>query len=335
MPEPLIRIENFGVAFKSRSGSFGRSFRFWGVRQICLTLVEGDSFCLIGESGSGKSTLALALAGLLPFQEGCIRFKGKKIVKPGDKTHKALIKQTQMVFQDPVQALSPFRTLGQSIEEPLTAKGICRKERAATLAPLIHDTSLTQDLLNQKPFQASGGQNQRVCIARALSTQPNLLILDEPLTALDALIKNRITRLLYQIKKKYPVTCFIITHDMGLVKVMATRVGVIYLGRMLEIAPRQKMLSEPAHPYTRALLSASFTPGIWNGERLVLQGDAPSAMHLPQGCIFHPRCPESARICQAQAPSQTEISPGHTVFCHMYNPASEYNKEKTVCPASS
>ena len=335
MPDPLIRIENLGVAFKNRSGPLGRSARFWGVRQISLTLGKGDSFCLIGESGSGKTTLALALAGLLPFQEGYIGFKGKKIVKPNDKTHRALIKQTQMVFQDPVQALSPFRTLGQSVEEPLAARGIGKKERTATLARLIHDTGLTQDLLDRKPFQASGGQNQRVCIARSLSTQPDLLILDEPLTALDALIKNRITQLLCQIKEKYPFTCFIITHDMALVKAMATRVGVIYLGRMLEIAPRQNILSKPAHPYTRALLSASFTPGIWKEKRLVLQGDAPSAMNLPQGCIFHPRCPESARICQVQAPSRTEISPGHTVFCHMYDPASKYNKEKSICPASS
>nr|WP_321398796.1 ABC transporter ATP-binding protein [uncultured Desulfobacter sp.] len=334
MPEPLIRIENLGVAFKNRSGPLARSSRFWGIRQICLTLDKGDSFCLIGESGSGKSTLALALAGLQPFQEGCIKFKNKKITKSRDKTHRALIKQTQMVFQDPVQALSPFRTLGQSMEEPLAARGICKEERAAILAPLIHDTGLAQDLLDRKPFQASGGQNQRVCIARSLSTQPALLILDEPLTALDALIKKRITQLLCQIKEKYPVTCFIITHDMALVKAMATRVGVIYLGRMLEIAPRQNILSKPAHPYTRALLSASFTPGIWKGKRIVLHGDAPSAMNLPSGCLFHPRCPESVRICKAQAPSRTEISPGHTVFCHMYDPASQYNKEKTVCPAS-
>ncbi|WP_020587193.1 ABC transporter ATP-binding protein [Desulfobacter curvatus] len=335
MPEPLIRIENLGVAFRDRSSRFGRGSLFWGVRQICFSLEKGDSFCLIGESGSGKSTLALALAGFLPFQEGCMTFKGKKIVKPRDNAHKALIKQIQMVFQDPIQALSPFRTLGQSMEEPLAARGICKKERDVILARLIRDTGLTQDLLDRKPFQASGGQNQRVCIARSLSTRPDLLILDEPLTALDSLTKNRITRLLSQIKKKYPVTSFIITHDMALVKAIATRVGVIYLGRMLETATRQEILSEPAHPYTRALLSASFTPGIWKGERLVLKGDAPSAMNLPRGCIFHPRCPESATICQKQPPPQAKISPGHTVFCHMYTTASEYNKEKVSCPALS
>ena len=329
----MIRIENFGVAFRDRAGRFGRGSLFWGVRQICLALEKGDSFCLIGESGSGKSTLALALAGLLPFQEGFITFKDKKIAKTRDTAHKALIKHTQMVFQDPVQALSPFRTLGRSIEEPLAARGISRKERAAILAPLIRDTGLTQDLLDRKPFQASGGQNQRVCIARSLSTRPELLILDEPLTALDSVIKNRITRLLCRIKEKYPVTCFIITHDMALVKAMATRVGVIYLGRRLETAPRQRILDEPAHPYTRALLSASFTPGLWTGKRLVPNADAPAAMNLPRGCIFHPRCPESARICEKQSPLQTQVSPGHTVFCHMYTPASKHPREKRSCPA--
>ena len=284
---------------------------------------KGDSFCLIGESGSGKSTLALALAGLLPFQEGGLLFKGKNIAKSNDRNHKTLMKKTQMVFQDPVQALSPFQSLSRSLEEPLAAGGVGPSKRKTLLAPLIRDTGLTEDLLKRLPSQASGGQNQRVCIARSLSTQPELLILDEPLTALDSLIKTRITRLLCQLKDKYPVTCFVITHDMALVKAMATRVGVIYLGRILETASRDTILSGPAHPYTRALLSASFTPGIWKGKRLVLEGDAPSAMDLPAGCIFHTRCPEAADVCRKQAPEAVRLSPGHTVSCHIYTQKGE------------
>jgi oligopeptide/dipeptide ABC transporter ATP-binding protein len=318
VPDPLIQIENLGVSFKGRSRGLGHGPLFWGVKQVCLTLEKGDSFCLIGESGSGKSTLALALAGLLPFQEGGLLFKGKKIAKPNDRNHKSLMKKTQMVFQDPVQALSPFQTLGQSLEEPLAARGIGPSKRQSLLAPLIRDTGLTAGLLKRLPAQASGGQNQRVCIARSLSTQPELLILDEPLTALDSLIKTRITRLLCQLKDQYPVTCFVITHDMALVKVMATRVGVIYLGRILETASRDDILSGPVHPYTGALLSASFTPGIWKGKRLVLKGDAPSAMDLPKGCIFHTRCPEAAAVCRKQVPEQVLLSPGHTVSCHIY-----------------
>ena len=319
MTAPLIEIEDLGVAFKTRSHRFGRRTLFWGVKQVCLTLEKKDSFCLIGESGSGKSTLALALAGLLPFQEGRLVFKGEKITKSNDRHHKTLMERTQMVFQDPVQALSPFHPLMRSLEEPLAARGVSSSKRQALLAPLIRDTGLTTDLLNRRPAQASGGQNQRVCIARSLSTQPELLILDEPLTALDSLIKTRITRLLCRIKEKYPVTCFIITHDMDLVKAMATRVGVIYLGRILETASRATLLSEPAHPYTRALLSASFTPGIWKGKRLVLKGDAPSAQDLPQGCIFHTRCPEAADVCRKQAPDPVKLSSDHMVSCHMYS----------------
>jgi oligopeptide/dipeptide ABC transporter ATP-binding protein len=286
-------------------------------------LEKGDTFCLIGESGSGKSTLALALAGLLPFQEGGLSFKDLRITKSNDRNHKSLIKETQMVFQDPVQALSPFQTLGRSLEEPLAAKGVGPDKRRSLLAPLIRDTGLTADLLKRMPSQASGGQNQRVCIARSLSTRPELLILDEPLTALDSLIKSRITRLLCQLKDKYPVTCFVITHDMALVKAMATRVGVIYLGQILETGSKDAVLSGPAHPYTRALLSASFTPGIWQGKRLVLKGDVPSAMDLPEGCIFHTRCPEVLAVCRKQAPEQVLLSPGHTVSCHLYTQRGE------------
>ncbi len=318
MPDPLIQIQDLGVSFRDRSWGFGRSSLIWGVRQVCLTLEKGDSFCLIGESGSGKSTLALALAGLLPFQEGRLMFEGRKIATSNDSNHKTLMERTQMVFQDPVQALNPFQPLRRSLEEPLAARGIRPAKRQALLAPLIQDTGLTADLLERLPAQASGGQNQRVCIARSLSTRPELLILDEPLTALDSLIKARITRLLCQLKDKYPVTCFIITHDMALVKTMATRVGVLYLGRILETASKSVLLSEPAHPYTRALLSASFTPGIWDGKRLVLKGDAPPARDLPEGCIFHPRCPESFSVCRKQAPEPVLLSPGHTVSCHMY-----------------
>ena len=319
MPDPLIRIQNLGVSFRGGSSGFGRGSLFWGLKNVSLTLEKGDAFCLIGESGSGKSTLALALAGLLPFQEGSLMFKGKKISKSRDAVHKTLMNRTQMVFQDPVLALSPFQSLSRSVEEPLAARGIRHQERQARLAPLIRDTGLSPELLKRRPVQASGGQNQRVCIARSLATQPELLILDEPLTALDSLIKSRITRLLCRIKDTYPVTCFIITHDMSLVKAMATRVGVIYLGRILETASREDLLSKPAHPYTRALLSASFSPGVWTGKRLVLKGDSPSALNLPQGCIFHTRCPDAAGVCRKKVPETVLISPGHTVACHMHS----------------
>ena len=319
MPDPLIRGKNFGVSFDTRSRWMGTSSRFWGVNQINFLMEKEDTFCLIGESGSGKSTLALALTGLLPFHSGLLLFKGKPITKPNDKVHKTLIRCTQMVFQDPVQALSPFRTLRQSLEEPLAARGVTPSRRRDLLAPLIRDTELTESLLKRRPHQVSGGQNQRVCIARALSTQPELLILDEPLTALDSLIKSRITRVLCRLKEKYPVTCFLITHDMDLVRVMATRIGVIYLGHILETASKASLLAKPAHPYTRALLSASFTPGIWKGKRVILKGDIPPSAQAPsKGCIFHSRCPEAMKVCEQQTPPSVTLSSGHTVSCHLY-----------------
>ena len=309
---------NLGVSFKARSGGLRPGPPFWGVKEISLTLEKGDSFCLIGESGSGKSTLALALAGLLPFHQGCIMFRGKKISRSNDRVHKTLVQRTQMVFQDPLQALNPFRSLWHSLEEPLAARGVAKEKRQALLRPLIRDTGLSDAILERLPGQVSGGQNQRVCIARSLSTRPELLIMDEPLTALDSLIKTRITRLLCRIKEKYPMTCFIITHDMDLVRAMATRVGVIYLGQILETVSQSSLFTAPAHPYTRALLSASFSPGIWKGKRVVLKGDIPSAQNLPVGCIFHTRCPDSALVCKKEAPRPVQLAPGHTVSCHLY-----------------
>lgn len=318
MPDPLIQIRDLGVSFRGRSRGLGPRPLFWGLRQVSLSIEPGDAFCLIGESGSGKSTLALVLAGLGPFQEGHLIFKGRKILRSNDRHHKALMNRTQMVFQDPVQALNPFRPLIRSLEEPMKARRIGRQERERRITQLIGDTGLTRDLLERLPAQVSGGQNQRVCIARSLSVRPELLILDEPLTALDSLIKTRLIDLLCRIKETYSVTCLIITHDMGLVKAMATRVGVIYLGRILESGSRDHLLSGPAHPYTRALLSASFTPGIWQGERLILRGEASSVSGRPRGCIFHPRCPEVMEICRKEEPERVILSPGHHVCCHLY-----------------
>ena len=320
---PLIQVQNLGISFKGRSRGIRPSPLQSIVRQVSLSIVKGDTFCLIGESGSGKSTLALALTGLVPFQSGNLVFQGKKIQTANDRNHKHLIRKTQMVFQDPVQALNPFLPLGRSLEEPMKASGIPKKERKYRIATLIKETHLTEELLKRLPAQASGGQNQRVCIARALSVRPELLILDEPLTALDSLIKTRLIGMLCRLKKAYPVTCFVISHDMGLVSAMATRIGVMYLGRMMEIGSRQEILSHPAHPYTRALLSASFIPGIWEKQRLVLKGEAPSVQDQPRGCVFHSRCPQVMEICKKSSPDTLSIGPGHTVSCHLYTPELE------------
>ncbi len=323
MPDPLIAIQDLGISFRGRLGYFRHGKRFWGVKHINLRLEKEATFCLIGESGSGKSTLALALAGLQSFHQGGLIFKGQKIRRPNDAVHRAVRQKMQMVFQDPIQALNPFRSLRQSLEEPLSARGVRAGQRREFLDPLIREIGLSDRLLQRFPSQVSGGQKQRVCIARALSTRPELLILDEPLTALDGLIKTRIIRLLGRIKEKYPMACFIITHDMDLVRAMADQVGVIYLGRILETVSGASLFSEPAHPYTRALLSTSFTPGIWTGERILLKGEVPSVRHLPTGCIFHTRCPEASRVCETRIPDPVRLSSDHTVWCHLYSPHRE------------
>jgi oligopeptide/dipeptide ABC transporter ATP-binding protein len=223
-----------------------------------------------------------------------------------------------MVFQDPGSSLNPHRPLKKSLEEPLAAKRVPCLERKEILDRLVRETGLTDTILNRLPSKVSGGENQRICIARALSTQPDFLILDEPLTALDAVIRRQVAALLQRIKKTYKLTCFLITHDIPLVKSIGTRVGVMYLGRLVETCTKEQLFSEPAHPYTRALLSTVFTPGLWQGKRIILTGDIPSIHNPPKGCIFHTRCPQKMPQCSRQIPPDVELASGHRVCCHLY-----------------
>ena len=318
MASPLLSIRNLSVKFPVRSGSFFRGRHFYAVRHISLDIYERETFCLIGESGSGKTSLVWAILGLYLFQEGEIIFNGQSFKKPNDPVHQKLKSSAQMVFQDPVASLSPFLTLSRSIEEPLRAKGVEKRERMEIAKHLAMETGLSSELLHRRPSKASGGQNQRACIARALSTRPDILFLDEPLTSLDAVIQRQTVKLLCRMKEKYNITFFLVTHDLGLVKNIGTTVAVMYLGRIVEKAKTGAFFSRPCHPYSTALLSSVLKPGIWEGERIILKGEIPSPQSPPSGCIFHPRCPQRLQVCEKIPPPPVRINEGHEVFCHLY-----------------
>ena len=318
MSHPFIAIHDLDIFFKTRESVFSRRSSFAVISRFSLTLAKDETFCLIGESGSGKTTLAFSLLGLHPFQKGFLIFDGNRIQKPNDRVHSIMKSRTQVVFQDPKSSLNPYLPLMKSLEEPLAAKGVSREERMNQLKELIVETGLTEELLRRLPSEVSGGENQRVCIARALSTRPDFLILDEPLTSLDAVIRKKTASLLRRMKEKYRFTCFMITHDMALVKTFGDRVGVMYLGRLVETAPKDVFLEKPAHPYSRALLSTAFTPGVWSGKRIVLKGDIPSIQNPPGGCVFHTRCPVRISRCFEEVPRLLALGPGHTVSCHLF-----------------
>ncbi len=317
MNQPLLSLDDFGVQFEARSGGFFRKQKFFAVRHVSMEVFRNETFCLIGESGSGKTTLIRALLGFHGFHEGRIVHEGEQVAKSRDKAHRRLIQKSQLVFQDPVSSLSPFMTLADSMEEPLRARGIGKRERKERIALLAGRIGLSEELLFRKPAQASGGQNQRACIGRALSTSPEILFLDEPLASLDPVVQRRVSDLLCRIKAEQDITFFMITHDLGLVKTIGSRVAVMYLGGIVETAPGEAFFSKPMHPYSRALLSSSLTPGLWTGKRIVLEGEMPSALSPPKGCPFHPRCRMRLPVCEQERPPRRTVAEGHHVACHL------------------
>lgn len=223
----------------------------------------------------------------------------------------------QLVFQDPSASLSPFLTLGKSMEEPLLAQGMNKKERAEIVYKLADQMGLSHKVISRKPSAVSGGQCQRACIVRALSTNPEILFLDEPLAALDTLTQKKVAELLCRIREQYRMTFFLVTHNLSLVKKIGTTVAVMYLGRIVEKAPAEQFFLQPRHPYSQALLSSTLDPDLWNKKRIILKGEI-SSRHAPSsGCIFYSRCFQRIAECKTEPPPRRLVSDKHEVFCHL------------------
>jgi peptide/nickel transport system ATP-binding protein len=290
---------------------------------VSFSIVERETLGLVGESGSGKSTVAYTVMGIYRPTEGNILFKGNDISDEAWGRSKAVKKELQIVFQDPGSSLNARRSIKQIMELPLKVHGVVeRKMRDEKIAELLEMVELPADYMHKYPGSIGGGERQMVAIARALATNPSFIVLDEPTSALDVSVQAKIINLLLRLQREFRLTYLFITHDLSLMRNMATRLAIMYLGKMCEIAPTVEFFEKPLHPYTRMLLSS--IPVISDEEeelkpkKIESRGEIPSPVNIPPGCSFHLRCPERMEICPRVDPEMVEHAPGHFVRCHLY-----------------
>jgi oligopeptide transport system ATP-binding protein len=301
---PLLEVRDLVKHFPVRRGAFGEGQRHVrAVDGVSFDLWRGETLGLVGESGCGKSTTGRAVLRLVEPTAGRVRFDGQDVRALGRDGLRALRRRAQIVFQDPVGSLNPRLSVGAMLEEALTVHGLGLPNRRDRVVQLLEQVGLAADHIDRYPHELSGGQRQRVGIARALSVEPELLVLDEPVSALDVSVRAQVINLLADLQEKLGLTYLFIAHDLALVEHVSDRVAVMYLGRIVETADVPSLYAAPRHPYTRALLSAvprADPAGREQRERIVLQGDVPSPIDPPTGCPFHPRCPNPAKNAQCR-----------------------------------
>ncbi len=313
--KPIIEIR--GVS-KNFSVSGRRVLR--AVNGISLDLFPGETLGLVGESGCGKTTLGRLLIGLYRPDEGQILFRGENVQGLDRKEMLRYHKQVQMIFQDPYASLDPLKVVGESISEGLEIHHLCgRKERQERVTELLNMVGLNQEHANRFPHEFSGGQRQRIGIARALAVEPDVIVCDEPISALDVSIQAQVVNLLIRLQREKGLSYLFITHDLSMVKQISDRIAVMYLGNLLEVAPKGRLYKRHMHPYTHVLLSAIPIPDPdeeRKRQRVVLSGDVPSPVDMGEGCCFCKRCPYAKERCQAERPALEEVAPDHLVACH-------------------
>jgi peptide/nickel transport system ATP-binding protein len=292
------------------------------VAGIDFTVAEGETFGLVGESGSGKSTTARAVTRTVPIASGSIELDGRDITGLRGKELRRFRRSVQMVFQDPYSSLNPAMLIRDAIGEPLRVHDKpSRNELDARVEQLIVQVGLQPEHLNRYPYEFSGGQRQRIAIARAIALNPRLVIADEALSALDVSTQNQIIRLLEDLRAQYGMSYLFIAHDLAVVRHIAARVGVMYLGRIVEDGPTNRLYESPAHPYTEALLSAVPVPHPVRQRvrrRIVLQGEVPSPLNPPSGCVFRTRCPYAMEVCAQEVPPRFPVEGGGFAACHLH-----------------
>ncbi len=320
--EICIQVNNLSKHFPVTAGViFSKTVgAVRAVDDISFTIRHGETLGLVGESGCGKSTTANLMLGLETPTAGEIIIQGDDITQLKGKDLFGFRRKVQAVFQDPFRSLNPRKKISQIVGEPLMVHKVgTPKEIKAKVIELLEVVGINPQRAELYPHEFSGGQRQRIAIARALSLNPDVLILDEPVSALDVSIQAQILNLLIDLREKFSLTYLIISHDLAVVEHVSTHIGVMYLGRIVELAPAAELYQNPLHPYTRALLAASPVADPEIKLEAVLEGEVPSPMNPPSGCTFHPRCPESKPECRIDAKQMKEITPGHFVACILHD----------------
>ncbi len=321
----LLAVEGLVKRFSASRSLFARNAVVHAVDGVAFSVARGASLGLVGESGCGKSTVARCLLRLVEPDAGSVRFDGREVLAMNGRDLRRLRQRVQIVFQDPYGSLSPRRTVEQTLAEPLHVHGLARgKAIGERVMSALQEVGLPQDTLGRYPHEFSGGQRQRVCIARALVLEPQFIVADEPVSALDVSVQAQILKLLEALRERHGLSFLFVSHDLGVVRHVCDRVAVMYLGTIVEEAPVPAIFDRPLHPYTVMLRAASPVPD--PRARFALPrvvGEIPSALNPPAGCAFHPRCPSAMPVCREVRPSMSNVEPGRRVACHLYrSPAS-------------
>ncbi|WP_152396765.1 ABC transporter ATP-binding protein [Paenibacillus guangzhouensis] len=318
----LLDVRHLKKYFPVGSGGFGRDKKVLkAVDNISFHINRGETFGLVGESGCGKSTTGRSIVRLHEVTDGEIWFDGKDVAKMKEKELKPFRKRMQAIFQDPYSSLNPSMNVSQIINEPMEIHGFgSRKERDERVLELLNKVGLKSEHIDRYPHEFSGGQRQRISIARALSVNPEFILCDEPISALDVSVQAQVVNMLEDLQGEFGLTYLFIAHDLSMVRHISNRIGVMYLGKLVELAPSDELYTHPAHPYTQALLSAIPVPDpkAAAAPSELLKGDLPSPLNDMQGCKFASRCPFATDHCRAVEPEWKEISPGHYTACHLY-----------------
>lgn len=318
---PLLEAEHLKIYFPIKAGLIidRKIGQVHAVDDVSFALREGETLGIVGESGCGKSTLIRGLVRLVNATDGAVRFRGQDITGASRKEMEPVRRQMQMVFQDPQASLNPRKRVIQILATPLNIRGVDKDKRQAESQRLLKHVGLSPEHLNRFPHEFSGGQRQRIGIARALAVDPQLILLDEPVSALDVSIQAQVINLLGELQDEFHLSYIFVAHDLSVVRHVSDRIMVMYLGKLMEVASGEELYTKPIHPYTSALLAAIPIPDPRENrarDRPVVRGEPPSPVNPPSGCRFHPRCPRATEICSQVEPQLTEYAGGHLAACH-------------------